>query len=314
MKRILKSILKYPIMILNRMYIWTYYKKNDRNTYVTELNLDEHDNIIVFSPHVDDETIGLGGTIIRYGKLGKRMILVYLTDGSGSTSYKPKEQLIIERKEEGIIVKEKYGFKDVYFLDKKDGNLDSNDENLIEELKNIFQTEKTDIIFTPFLIDGNNDHLETTHTISKVLNLMDLSPQIYLYEVNNLISKKIVNTISVLDSQIYAEKKEKFNIFKSQWAMGFSIYDAICRGKSLYYKKGYAVEHFVKVSINDLKDGIELLKEHQFKAGDFKQISSEFTLMPAIVKGKNNKERYNKLLKELWENNDRRSSLRAEKI
>ncbi len=70
-------------MLLNRIYIWAYYSCFNTDNSAEEIDLDEHDNIVVFSPHVDDETIGLGGTIIKYGKLGKNMTLVYLTDGSG---------------------------------------------------------------------------------------------------------------------------------------------------------------------------------------------------------------------------------------
>ncbi len=37
-------------------------------------------------PHVDDETIGLGGTLLKHKEVNNQRALVYLTDGGGSTT------------------------------------------------------------------------------------------------------------------------------------------------------------------------------------------------------------------------------------
>ncbi len=289
-------------MMINRIYIFIYYKLVKNNRDYKEIDLEGNGNIIVLSPHVDDETIGLGGTIIRHSKMGSKMTLVYLTDGSGSTSDKSKDETIEERRQEGILVKESYGFDHLYFLDQVDGNLDSNNEELIERLKEIISNKKPDAIFSPFLIDGNKDHIETTKVLSKVLEDLDMDfDNIYLYEVNNLIHPRLVNVTSRLDDDIYKEKKDKYKIFKSQWAMGFGIYDLMDRTRAINYKYKGSIEVFVKLGQRELRHAIKSFKNNSFDPEDFKQISSEFTFMQGVFKNKNTKDKFNRIMMKLLE-------------
>lgn len=301
LKRIVKAILKYPIILLNRLYVFIYFNTVKKYDKYKEIQADKNSKILVLSPHVDDETIGLGGTIIKSSNADAKMSLVYMTDGSGSTSDKAISEVIKERRHEGENAKESYGFEDVYFLDEVDGSLNSNDNDLIEKLKEIIHLKKPDIIFSPFLIDGNKDHIETTKTLSKALDIVDIEVKIYLYEVNSLIDPKIVNAISYLDDNIQNSKKDKYKIFKSQWAMGFSIYNLIDYGRGLNYEKRQRVEPFVSTDQKNLRNIIDQLDENGFNPLDFKQISSEFTFLPGIIKNYKEKARYNKILVKLLE-------------
>lgn len=302
MKKALKSILKYPIIILNRIYIYGYFKITKNNDKYKEIQINESERIMVLSPHVDDESIGLGGTLIKYGQAGNKMSLVYLTDGSGSTSNKSLEETIEERRQEGIQVEKSYGFESLYFLDQVDGDLNANEDGLLESLKRIIEKERPDSIFTPFLIDGNRDHIETTRLLSKVLDESQVLPKnIYLYQVNNFIHPSLVNTISRLDEEVSKIKDGKYEIFKSQWAMGFDIYSLMERARGSNYGTENRVEVFVKVDRRQLKHGISYLRSHHFNPQDFKQISSEFTFLRGVFKNYQNKNKYNKKLIDILE-------------
>lgn len=304
-RRLIKMILKYPIMFINRIYLWFYFKTSKINEEYMEIIPNGNEKILVLSPHVDDETIGLGGTIIKYNNSGSQMSLVYLTDGSGSTSNKSKEETAKERMEEGYEIKESYGFNDIYFLEKVDGTLNSKDKQLIDEILQILDKEKPDIIFSPFLIDGNIDHVETTKALEKALAIWNKEfKNIYLYQVNSLINPKIINRTSFLDKNTYMEKLDKFNIFQSQWAMGFSAFNLLDKRRALMYKKGYAVENFVGIDYIILKEIIDKLEKEKFNPQIFKQISSEFTLVYAIMKSRKKKKLYSKSVKEILENKE----------
>lgn len=290
--------------MINRIYIWIYFKTRKTKDIYKEIIPEGNERILVLAPHVDDETIGLGGTIIKYANKNCKMDLVYLTDGRGSTSHKSEEETAKERMEEGHIVKEKYGFNNVYFLERIDGTLNSNHKELIDDILGILQKEKPNTIFTPFLVDGNIDHIETTKAISKALEIWDDNFQeIYLYQVNTIIDSEIVNAISILDTDIYEKKLDKFNIFKSQWAMGFSVFNLLDKGRAVKYKNCYAVEEFVRVNYEKLQEMVDMMRKENFNPQMFKQISSEFTLIFTFIKSRKNKIFYNKLVKEIIENN-----------
>src|SRR5699024_10396949 len=122
------------------------------DNYNIEDMLIEKGKVLVLSPHVDDETIGLGGTLFKHKRMGNTMALVYMTDGGGSTTDTSREELIGERRAEGEEVKRVYGFENLYFLDEIDGELDFNNIDLVNNLVNILEVEKPNIIYTPFLI------------------------------------------------------------------------------------------------------------------------------------------------------------------
>lgn len=289
-------------MALNRIYIFFYYHLVKSREDYKEVNIEKHKNIIVLSPHVDDETIGLGGTLIKYREMESHMTLIYLTDGSGSTSDRPKIEVIQERRQEGIAIKDSYGFEDVFFLDEVDGNLNSNSPSLIEKLKEIIEAKNPHAIFSPFLIDGNKDHFETTKALSKALEETDRDcNNIYLYGVNNLIHPKIVNVISTLEEHQDKEKNDKYRIFKSQWAMGFSVYQLMDYGRGLNYGLKKTVEPFVKLNQRQLRHAIKSFENNGFNPQSFKQISSEFTFIQGVFKNKGDKVKYNKIIMKLLE-------------
>ena len=53
------------------------------------------------------------------------------------------------------------------------GRLDSSKQELIEKYYNILDEEQPTIIYTPFLIDGHNDHVETTKVCFKGIKNME---------------------------------------------------------------------------------------------------------------------------------------------
>ncbi len=307
-KKIVKILLKYPIKIANRIYVNSFYRKNlKRDKYEIDNIIDSSDRVLVFSPHVDDETIGLGGTLLKGKKLGSKMALVYMTDGRGSTSNLPIHRLIEERKKEAYMVKESYGFQSIYFLDEPDGNLDSRKGKLIEKIINILDMEKPTVIFTPFLIDGHGDHVETTRTVIKALEKWDDSfDRIYMYEVNSPILPKLITSLTSMDYSLYNEKGKMYSLFKSQWAMGFDAFKLMNRGKRFLIEgAAYGAEAFVKADVNTIK-AMEIALEHEeFKPEEFKQLSSDYNLILSFVQNKDRKKELSEKVYGILNRNDK---------
>lgn len=298
-KKIIKIVLKYPIKFINSIYTYFYYKNSPKNDDVQINNmLSEDERILVLSPHVDDETIGLGATLLKHKDLGNSMGLVYLTDGGGSTSNLSREKLVEERKKEGERIKKAYGFHSLYFLEKLDGRLNSDDEELVKKVVEILDIEKPTLIYTPFLIDGHKDHVETTRVLMRALQIWDRDfNNIYMYEVNCPISPSLVNSISIIDEDLYNRKGDIYNIFTSQWAMGFDAFRLLDRRKKFIANAGYGAygaEVFIKTNLSNLLEMEKILEKEGFKPEHFRQLSSEYNLILSFNINRKLKEEYNK--------------------
>lgn len=300
MKKLIKRILIYPVMLINRIYIFLYYKTKNKNESFTVIEENKGKKILVLAPHVDDETIGLGGTIIKSSNSNNKMTLVYITDGSGSTSNKSIKETIEERNKEGYEIKESYGFSNIYFLDEVDGSLDSKGLEITNKMVRILEAEKPDIIFSPFMIDGNTDHVETTKILCNALQIWDTEfEQIFQYQVNTPIDPILVNRVTILNKDLFEKKLKKYKIFISQWAMGFGIFNLLDRGRGLQYNNSYAVEAFVMTDYVTLKEIINKLEANNYQPQLFKQISSEFTLISSFIKSKKIKKFHIKLIEDV---------------
>ncbi|OGY22991.1 MAG: hypothetical protein A2172_03600 [Candidatus Woykebacteria bacterium RBG_13_40_15] len=89
-------------------------------------------NILVFSPHPDDDLIGCGGSIAQHVKEGNKVSVVYMTSGeSGSLKYS-KDALAKIREKEARNALGVFGIRDLAFLRNPDGYLEYKRENLIK--------------------------------------------------------------------------------------------------------------------------------------------------------------------------------------
>ena len=293
-KKIIKAILKYPLILVNRVYTYFYYKNSKVNeNYIVDDMFEGEKNILVVAPHVDDETIGAGGTLIKHRNRSDRISVVYVSDGGGSTTEGSREELIAERKREGMGVKDFLLAQSIYFLDEPDGNVNSNNDELVDKLVQILEKVNPNIIYTPFLIDGHRDHVETTKGVLKAMEKWnnDFS-NIYMYEVNLPFKPSLINSISTMDKKIYEEKEKMYEIFKSQWAMGFSVFSLLNRRKRLIVGESYGGEVFVKTNVDSCIKAMETLNQSGFLPEYFKQLSSEYNLLMAFRKNSSLKEKY----------------------
>lgn len=301
MKRFIKLILKYPLIAANYIYSYFYYKnKQIGENYNIDDMLVGGKKVLVLAPHVDDETIGLGSTLFRHRDLGNQMALVYMTDGGGSQGHLSREDLLAARKSEGQEVGEAYGFQNLYFLDQPDGELDPDQAGLRERLLAIIDQEKPDIIYTPFLLDGHVDHVATSRLLIKVLESWDKTfDGIYMYEVNLPIWPGLVNSICKMDKEDYDKKSRVYNIFSSQWLMGFDVFRLLDRRKKLLLGSGYGAEVFVKADLAAMVEMWEALEKEGFMPQEFRQISSHYNLLLAFSHNRKLRKAYFERLKEI---------------
>lgn len=151
------------------------------------------ERVIVLAPHMDDETIGCGGTLARHVRAGGAVRVVFLTDGRHGGGRQLKElkgvalqaeqlQLVATRKAEARRALEILGVHDVSFLDAEDGTL-AEDSGTASRLRTILEAERPDLVYVPYFLEQHPDHYAASRILLEATRDSTLSMQCLGYEV-----------------------------------------------------------------------------------------------------------------------------------
>ncbi len=168
-----------------------------------ELKLD--DRVLLLAPHPDDETIGCGGFLLKYGA---QCDVVLLTDGRhGDSAVDPAEMAEI-RKREFEDVMSRYAVKSVRMMNFEDGKV-------IDRFKD-FSTldfEKYDYVFMPHPMDMHKDHAAVSCLFKRLARTRPFGGRVVYYEIWNTLAAP---THYVDFSDAVDEKRKLINLYKSQ--------------------------------------------------------------------------------------------------
>ena len=254
-RKILNTIFK-PI---NALYFKVFTLLNNK-TILNRNNISSNlpgERILILAPHVDDETIGCGGAILKYKNNSKRLSICYLTKSQKRGSGKSPKDIAKERQEEAYKVAAKVGLvkDDLFFLSGEDGNLLHTD--IKDELLEVIEKIRPEIIFVPIFLDTHKDHYAAN---IKLLDAYKSKPdlfkgvEVFLYESQSPITPIYSNVI--LDIRdVFKEKLELLKMFKSQNINIESI-------KNVNHINGLApkleaAEAFIRISIEEYKKIID---------------------------------------------------------
>lgn len=153
-------------------FLALYYQKNEVMPqasiyFLDDAKLPERNNkVLIFSPHPDDETIGVGGYIIESIKKGADVRIVLVTDGN-------KHGLKSKRYEEFKKATSILGvpISNLVFLNYPDGSLKKEDQNtLSSDFTNQIDNYHPDFILYPDPNDQHPDHSITGKVVEQVLS------------------------------------------------------------------------------------------------------------------------------------------------
>ena len=115
-------------------------------------------NILVVSPHPDDETLGAGGTIWRFLDEGHNVYWLNVTSMGGNKNF---TQQIIECREQQLVkIEEFYGFDKVYHLNFPTTELEKIDSSeAIGRISEIIKEVRPKVLILPDYNDAHSDHM-----------------------------------------------------------------------------------------------------------------------------------------------------------
>jgi LmbE family N-acetylglucosaminyl deacetylase len=114
----------------------------------------DNTSVLVIAAHPDDETYGVGGTILRHVTSGCEVQVLILTDGV-TARHEAKQQ----QREAAENACDVLGVSDVHFADLPDQRLDEGPLlNVISPIEDIISEYNPDLVYTHHHGDANQDH------------------------------------------------------------------------------------------------------------------------------------------------------------
>lgn len=192
-----------------RLMLKTLLMPEEKITYT--LPVDKGDNVLVISPHPDDETLGCGGAIIKMLSSSINVTVVILTDGNGGGRIK---DIIRIRKEEFMKARSVLGYTTFNILDYPDGQLASCQGELNERIREMLFERTPKLVLTPYLLDHAIDHQIANIALAQALkNVVQTGIVVGMYEIWT----PITNPSCYLNiTKEYPQKRMAMECYQSQ--------------------------------------------------------------------------------------------------
>lgn len=247
--------------------------------------LESAERVLVFAPHIDDETIGLGGTIRRYADMGAQVTIAIITDGKNSNAAPVDADKLAEtRKQELMSIQQLLGFTDVRYLDYPDSQI--NEVESSERFQQLIEDVRPDTVYVTSLIDAHPDHVYSAHLVASALKQSSHQPNIVReYEINCPVPPAYINCIMDITEQ-FPVKKQATEAFKSQ-VIAFDGFLALAEIKASQTKQPNVryVETFIENTAPGFIQAAEKLAQgDRHYEQHFKQANRTVTLWWAIFK------------------------------
>jgi len=180
------------------------------------------EKVLVVSPHMDDETLGVGGSILKHLAKGDEVQVCFLCHRKYGNKFDPARNQ--EEVDHVLRAKEVLGYHDVHFLNLEDERLDDALHKVIGPLEKVVQGYNPTIVYIPSFGDNNQDHraafeacmvvfrpfaLEYKQLLAyEVLSSTDQSPPIAPFEFSPNYYVDITNELE--------KKQEAFSCYESE--------------------------------------------------------------------------------------------------
>lgn len=192
--------------------------------------------VLVFSPHPDDETLGCGGTLALHARGGDPIHVVTVTDGALGFQAQAAVDYVARRAAESEAAFEVLGVRSSEFWGYPDQGLVV-DDALLGRFKDCLERINPAAVYAPSVDEIHPDHLHVAVSVQAALAAVRRPIQLMEYEVGNpLAANLLVDVTSTI-----AIKEQAIRCYPSQ-----------LQGQPLL-EKALALNRYRSVNFEDLE-------------------------------------------------------------
>jgi N-acetylglucosamine malate deacetylase 1 len=204
------------------------------------------ERVLVLAPHMDDETIGCGGTLALHAQRGAEITVVFMTDGrrgtadvsllSGNARTRREREIVAARKRESRDALDVLGIRAAVHLDAPDGELRAS-HGIEHRLREVIEASKPDLVYLPHFLEEHDDHRATSTVLLAAAGNSSWRFQCMAYEVWTPL---FPNCLVRIDATV-EQKKSALARYVSQLAQ--ADYTQACIGLNAYRSIGLLGPH-----------------------------------------------------------------------
>jgi LmbE family N-acetylglucosaminyl deacetylase len=170
-------------------------------------------NILVVSPHLDDETLGAGGTLLRYARDGGKLYWLNITNAKEEYGY--SRDCVSSRTMQVEKVKAEYGIEKMWDLALKPAALkEYRESELIETITPLINEIRPDMMILPYEHDIHSDHAMVVRAmmpftkpfrypfVKKILAMEVVSETEYAMPYNGFVPNYFVDITDFIDKKV----------------------------------------------------------------------------------------------------------------
>ncbi len=187
---------------------------------------------LVFAPHPDDESFGMGGTLIRAREAGVPVEIVFVTDGSKGGRKGEDPATVAEiRRDEALSACRHLGIRNCYFWQQPDRAL-RNESGLADAVAALVEKTTPACVYLPSCLELHPDHRTTAHIVWDGLRkVKDFKGDVVAYDICTQGPANLMVDIT----EVVDEKREVMARYRSQIENGryIEVIEALDRARTL---------------------------------------------------------------------------------
>ena len=175
-------------------------------------------NILVIAPHMDDEVLGLGGTICKHVEANDKVKVCFVCNRAYGHKYTP--QVVKQEENNALKAKRILGYREHVFLNLNDEKIDEKIIAVIIPLEKVVKEFKPQIVYVPHRGDINQDHRAVFHVAMVVLRsyVCPFLKEIYSYEIPSSTEQAAPFPETAFIPNVYIDIKGFIEKKKSAWS------------------------------------------------------------------------------------------------